>query len=419
MRIMPRRKVELSLGEIITAFIRAFFSVKAERHAFAGQFEKRFADFIGVRYAMAFPSVRAGMALFFECGCFAKGDEIILPSFNYHVVPAVLAHKGLKPIFADVNPATWTIDPVDVERKITDKTKGVIALHVFGQSCAMDALRDLCRRYHLFLIEDAAHACGGTYHRKKLGSLGDGAFFSFGTGKALVAFGGAMLTTDSEEIFLRITERINALTLPSGVLGVKSFFGSFAETVLTGRVVFSYFVYPLLWIISLFHPDFADVLTEDKYVFEEGNVTLRSLSLSPFQACLALSQLEKLEELNRRREKWAALLTELLKDCPAVQIHYQGGHDEHIGLYYSIAVPDPEALRKFLFSKGVDTKKGTMRACSALAFFEGSQTCPVAERTAPRLVELPCYPSLSEPDIYYQANLIREFYGKDPKKMGV
>ena len=417
MRIMPRRKVELSYCEMARASIHVFFSKKAKKNAFVGEFERKFADFIGVQYAMAIPNVRTGLSLFFESDDFVSGDEIILPSLNYHVIPAILKNKGLKPIFVDVDPETWTIDPKDVEEKITNKTKGLIALHLFGQSCQMEELQDICRRRNIFLIEDVAHACGGSFQGKKLGCFGDLAFFSFGTGKALVAFGGGMVATNEEKIFLGIKKRVDSLGLSSGVLSTKSFLGSLAETIFTGRIIFSFFIYPVLWVISLLRPGFADWLTEDKYVLDEGDVEVRSVSISPFQACLALSQLEKLQELNRKRKELTTLLTRLLDRLEEIQVQFTNENYEHMGLYYSMAAQQPDELRKFLFSRGVDTKKGTMRACSALKFFENSQKCPIAEQIAPNIVELPCYPSLSEKDIYYQANLIQKFYRKLPKKM--
>jgi len=414
MRIMPRRKVELSYQEIGRAFIRALFAKNEKRDVFVKEFEERFADFIGVRYALAIPNMRTGIPLFFDSGGFARGDEIIVPSFNYHVVPAILKKRGLRPVFADVDPQTWTIDPSDAQRKITDRTKGLIALHVFGQSCRMEELREVCARRKITLIEDAAHACGGDHQGQRLGRFGDLAFFSFGTGKALVAFGGGMMTTNDEDIFQRIKKRACSLGLPSGLLSAKVFLGSLAETVFTRRTLFSFLVYPALRTMGMLRPGFADRLTEDKVVLEEGDIKMRSVSLSAFQACLALGQLEKLPELNRRRKERAALLTRLLGGIRGIEMQFKDEKDEHTGLYYSIAVPQPERLRRFLFSRGVDTKMGTMRACSALRFFESPQRCPVAERIAPRIVELPCYPSLTEKDIYYQAGLIREFYEEHP-----
>jgi len=407
---MPRRRVELSYRELGGAFFRVFSAGSKKRRALVAEFERKFADFIGARYAIAVPSFRTGLSFFFDSSDFAKGDEILLPALNYHVVPAILKNKGMNPVFVDIDPETWTIDPQKVEEKITDRTKGLIALHLFGQSCPMAALRDVCRRHNIFLIEDVAHACGGRYHGKKLGSWGDLAFFSFGTGKALVAFGGGMITTNDENIFLRMKKRIDGLRLPWGVLSAKSFCGALAETVFTRKILFSFFIYPLAWMISLFYPHFIDSLTEDKYVLEEGDVELRSVSMSPFQACLALEQLKKINEFNGRRKKWAARLTNHLKDMPDVKTQFRNENDEHIGLYYSMAVRNPEELRKFLFLNGVDTKRGTMRACSTFEFFQNSSKCSIAEEIGPCLVELPCYPSLCAQDIDYQVDLIRKFY---------
>jgi len=413
MRIMPRRKVELSCREIGRAWVRALFS---DREALVREFEERFAGFIGVRYALAVPSVRAGISLFLDSGGFEEGDEIIVPSLNYHVVPAILKNRGLRPVFADVDPETWTIDPQDAQKKMTDRTRALIALHVFGQSCRMQELRGICGKRAVLLIEDAAHACGGDYQGKKLGCWGDIAFFSFGTGKALVAFGGGMVTTDDEEIFLRLKKKEGDLKAPAGRLSARVFWGALAETVFTKRPLFFFLVYPALRILDVLRPGFADRLTEDKVVLEEGDIEVRSVSLSAFQAALGLGQLERLAQRNEKRKERAALLTRLLEGIGDIQTQFKNEKGEHTGLYYSIAAQEPEGLRRFLFARGVDTKKGTMRACSALDFFEGPHRCPVAERIAPRIVELPCYPSLSERDMQYQAGLIRGFHEEHPDR---
>ncbi len=412
MVIIPRRKVELSMCEIFIA-LKNLLSQRYPQESLIATFEKRFARLIGVKYAIAMPTARIGLAVFLDTVELEKGDEVIMSSYNYHVVAALFKYKRLKPIFVDIDAKTWNMDPDLIEAKITPRTKMVLATHLYGRICDMDRLTFLCQKHNILLIEDAAHACGTEYKNRRAGSFGDLACFSFGTGKALVTLEGAILATNNERIASNLRSRLEADNVAKKRVILQKLMKPLIETISTKRVIFPFFVYPILYLMNCLGSKFIEEFTEDKYVLEEGRVTRGSLAFTRFQAALGIEQLKRLEDLNNKRIFWGMALNRLLSGIEQIQLPLINGGKEHINLYYGIVTQEAKALRKYLLSRGVDTKMGSMRACSALDFLGSEDLCPIAERISPNVIELPCYPSLTLKEVYYLANLIRRFYQKE------
>src|SRR5581483_428277 len=120
------------------------------------------------------------------------GSEVVVPALTFWVIPELARVAGLTPVFADVDPRTFTLDPASFERVITPRTRAVVPTHLYGLPCDMDPILAIARRHGIAVIEDCAHALGATYHGKPVGTLGDAALFSFQTLKPLNAFGGGL-----------------------------------------------------------------------------------------------------------------------------------------------------------------------------------------------------------------------------------
>lgn len=414
MKIIPRRRVEVSIKEAISVFIKIYFTKTGSKNT-VSIFEKSFSDYIGVEHSIAIPSARIGLSVLLDCLDLQDNDEIILSSYNFHVIPALLKNKKLKPVFVDIDLKSWNIDPSLVEEKITNKTKCLIATHLYGQSCDMAKLNQICKKHNILIIEDVAHACGGEYKGKKLGSLGDIAYHSFGTGKALVAYGGGMITSNNKMIIDKIAKHLKELKIDSPKNTFKNCIRSIVETIATKKIIFPVFIYPILFVIEHVNPGFIDKLTDDAITLEEGIISQRSAPFSNIQASFGLEQLNRLDDLNNKRICFAKTLNDLLQDIEELTIPNMSSDQKHISLYYCISAKRSEDLRRYLFFRGVDTKRGSMRACSALEFFKPTKPCVKAERLGSNTIELPCYPSLRIEDIYYQANIIRKFYNKEIK----
>lgn len=164
------------------------------------EFEQEFAEFCGTKYAItcANGSVAIRLALM-ACGV-KPGDEVIIPPYTFIATASVVAEANCVPVFADIDPETYNLDPVAVEKAMTPRTKVIIPVHFAGQACNMDALMQLAVRHNLKVIEDAAHAHGGEYKGRKLGSIGDAGCFSFQSSKNLTSGEGGIVTTNDEKL---------------------------------------------------------------------------------------------------------------------------------------------------------------------------------------------------------------------------
>lgn len=168
------------------------------------KFEKSFAEYIGVKHAMTTSSCTGALHLALVALGIGKGDEVIVPDMSWIATASVIRYVGATPVFADILPDSWCIDPNSIEKKITTKTKAIMPVHLYGQPSNMDDIKDLAIFYNLKIIEDAAPSVGATFNGKKTGSLGDVAGFSFQGAKTLSTGEGGMIVTNDTELFSKI-----------------------------------------------------------------------------------------------------------------------------------------------------------------------------------------------------------------------
>jgi dTDP-4-amino-4,6-dideoxygalactose transaminase len=152
-------------------------------------FEASFADFCQTRFSIGVNSGTSALHLALLAAGVGPGDEVITVSFTFVATVAAILYTGAKPVFVDVNPETFSMDPAQVEKVITPRTKAVIPVHLYGQPADMDPILEIARRRKLMVIEDAAQAHGAEYKGKRAGSMGDMGCFSFYPGKNLGACG--------------------------------------------------------------------------------------------------------------------------------------------------------------------------------------------------------------------------------------
>lgn len=163
------------------------------------KFEEMFTKYKGVKYAMALNSCTAALHLSLLAIGIKPGDEVIVPTMTFCSTANVVIHVGAKPVFADCKKDTMNIDPEDIERKITSKTKAIIPVHMAGRPCDMDAIIKIAKKHHLKIIEDCAHAIETEYHSKKAGTFGELGCFSFYVTKNIVTGEGGMVITNNKK----------------------------------------------------------------------------------------------------------------------------------------------------------------------------------------------------------------------------
>lgn len=291
------------------------------------------------------------------------GDEVIVPSFTFFATAGTVWRVGAKPVFVDIDPRTFNLDPERVSQAITPKTRAIIPVHLFGQCADMDAINATAMDHGLKVIEDAAQAIGATYHDRFAGKLGDVACLSFYPTKNLGGFGeGGMILTDDGELATVARQLRNH-----------------GES-------------------QRYHHDRVG-----------GNFRLDTM-----KAAILLVKLRHLDEFTRRRRHNAALYDELLHGSSVTTPYVADGH-QPVYHQYSILCDRRDELMAFLRDRGVATgiyypvPLHLQRCFASHGHTRGS--LPVTEETCLRIMSIPCHPMLSEEDIRCVGSCIHEFCG--------
>ena len=183
---------------------------------FISKFENEFSDYIGMKYGVAVSSGSAALDIAIKALKIGVGDEVIMPTFTIISPAQSIVSVGAIPVLVDSEADTWNMDVSQIEDKITEKTKAILVVHIYGLPVDMNPILSLCKKYNLYLIEDAAEVHGQTYQDKKCGSFGDISIFSFYPNKHITSGEGGMLLTNSEELDARCRKLRNLAFEPNG-----------------------------------------------------------------------------------------------------------------------------------------------------------------------------------------------------------
>jgi perosamine synthetase len=183
---------------------------------FISKFENEFSDYIGMEYGIAVSSGSAALDIAIKALGICIGDEVIMPTFTIISPAQSIVSVGAIPVLVDSEADTWNMDVSQIEDKITEKTKAILVVHIYGLPVEMDPILAICKKYNLYLIEDAAEVHGQTYLDKKCGSFGDISIFSFYPNKHITSGEGGMLLTNSEELDARCRKLRNLAFEPNG-----------------------------------------------------------------------------------------------------------------------------------------------------------------------------------------------------------
>lgn len=175
-----------------------------DHYAYNARFERLFADYIGVKHAVSLPHCTAAIHLALAAAGIGAGDEVIVPDVTWIASVAPVVYVGATPVFVDIRTDTWCLDVEAVEAAITEKTRAIIGVDLYGSMADWSKLRALADKHDLFLLEDAAEALGSEYHGRKAGALGDVGVFSFHGSKTVVTGEGGMLVTNDDHLHARV-----------------------------------------------------------------------------------------------------------------------------------------------------------------------------------------------------------------------
>ncbi len=333
------------------------------------EFEEKFADYTGVKYAVSVNSATAALHLSLKVLNLPPGSEVITSPLTFISTAFAANYNNLKPVFADINYDTLNINPDDIRKKITDKTKAIIPVHFGGHICNMEELNNIAETHNLPLIEDAAHAAGSSLNGKKSGSFGKFGCFSFHAVKNLATGDGGMITTDDPKAY----ERFKILRW----LGINK--STFARTN-------------------------KDYYAWDYNVDEIGFKCHGNDILS----AIGLAQLNKLDELNDKRREIFKKYNRAFKDIIDVPTLKEGITSACHN--YVAKVDGREELIKFLASKNISAGVHYKPLYLHSIYSDVKADCPIVDGVWKKLVTLPIYPSMAKEDVEKVIGAVKFFY---------
>jgi dTDP-4-amino-4,6-dideoxygalactose transaminase len=340
-----------------------------ERSAFAGgpfmeKFEEEFAAFCGSSYAIGVGNGTDALWLALLALGIGEGDEVITVPNTFIATAEAITYCKARPVFVDVNQDTFTMNPAELEKSLTERTKAIIPVHLFGQPADMDPILEFARANGLFVVEDAAQAHGAEYKGRKAGTMGDAGCFSFYPGKNLGAFGeaGAVVTNDPE-----LRNQIQML---------------------------------------------RDHGQSRKYHHTTMGWNCR---MDGIQAAVLSIKLGHLDEANSLRRKHALEYNRVFAGIDEIRTPFEVKYARHVYHVYAIRVQERDEIRRHLQEKGVGCAVHypvpihLQEACRNLGYEEGA--FPIAEKLAEEFLSLPMFPELTAEQIEYVACRVSEAVG--------
>ena len=311
-------------------------------------FEEEIARYLGVKYALGVNSGTDALVIALRAAGIKEKDEVITTPFTFFATAEAISQVGATPVFVDIDERTFNIHPELIEQAITECTRAILPVHLYGQAADMSSIMNLAQKYNLKVIEDTAQAFGGEYKGRKLGTIGDVGCYSFFPSKTLGAFGdGGLITTDDDNV-AEIARMLR-------VHGAKK-----------------------------------------KYYNETVGYNSR---LDEIQAAILRVKLTYIDEAIEGRREAAQRYRELLKDIPGIITPFEDPDGKHVYHQYTIRVLDGrrDELKEHLAERGIGTMIYYPVPVHQLPVYrENSPMLPVAERVAAEVLSLPIWPGIGE-----------------------
>lgn len=372
---IPVRETPLSYGkqyidetdvEAVAATLRSDYLTCGPR---IEKLEKELCDLTGAGYCVAVSNGTAALHIAAMAAGIQEGDEVITTPITFAASANCILYCGGKPVFADINPETYNIDPASIEAHITPRTKAVVAVDFTGQAADLDPIRSICRRHGLTLIEDAAHSIGTKYNGQPVGSIAHMTTFSFHPVKTVTAGEGGAVTTNDENLYKRLV-----LAHAHGITRDRS---------------------------QMAHP------TDDPWYNEQVGYGF-NYRMTEFQAALLSSQLKKLELFSRRRKEIVKLYDEAFSEIPQIQIQKEIPQSDTTRHLYILRLHSETltcSRRQFfdaLRAEGIYSQVHYLPVYwhsyyEKLGYKKG--LCPHAEKYYSEVMSLPLYYSLTDKDL--------------------
>ena len=326
------------------------------------EFEEEFAKYVGAKYGIATNSGTSALHVALLAAGIGEGDEVITTPFTFAATGNSILYTGARPVFVDIDPETFTIDPAKIEEAITDKTKAIMPVQLYGQAADMEPIMKIAKEHDLIVIEDAAQAHGAEYKGEMVGNLGDMACFSFYPTKNMTTSEGGMITTNNEE---------------------------FAENAKVFRAHGS---------ATKYHHD----------------VLGYNFRMTDIAAAIGLEQLKKIDSFNAKRIENAKCLNEGLKDIDSIETPIVKDGCKHVYHQYTIKIKDGkrDELSDYLIENGIGNGIYYPIPLYNQVLYKElgyDQALPVTDEIVEEVLSLPIHAKLTQEDLDYIIKTIKEF----------
>ncbi len=319
------------------------------------EFEKLLSTFIKSKYAVAVNSGTAALQAALYALDIKQGDEVLLPSFTFVATANSVVSTGAKPIFVDILKENYTMDPEDLRKKITKKSKAIIPVHIYGNMAYMEEISEIAHKYRLDVIEDAAQSLGTTYRGKHSGTFSKIGCYSLYAAKVMTSGEGGAIVTDDKNLF----EKLRKIRNHGMVHGYDT------------------------------------------------RVLGLNLRLPEINAAIAKIQMKKLSGFLRQRQKNAEILTEFLSDLDFVIPHERKGVKVNWYLY-TIAIKNRNKIMKELNRKGISATAYYSIPVHKTPFYHKKINLPITDWAASCVLSLPVHPHVTKSDLDYISNTIHQ-----------
>ncbi len=327
------------------------------------EFEEEFAKYIGVKYAVGVSNGTVALHTALKALGIKKGDEVITTPFSFIASANAILYVGAKPVFADIDPKTYNIDPDKVVKKIGDKTKALLIVHLYGQPCEIDSLMEIASEHNLYLVEDASQAHGAVYKKKKVGSFGDISTFSFYATKNMTTGEGGMIVTNNDRLMEKSRLIINH-----------------GQDRKYNHIILGY-----------------------------------NYRMNDIQAAIGLAQLKKLDALNEKRAEYAVYYNKMLSKLGNIKTPYHPKYVKHVYHQYVIWVDKRDNLMRYLLENDIQTavhypipiyRQPLYRKLGYNEYHEN------AENASKHVLSIPIHPLLKKKELNKVVSTIYQYYEK-------
>lgn len=408
---VPRTRLYLKNREILGAL--GLLLIRGTRHGKPVEhFEQVFSGRYGVQDAVSCSYARMALYFILKALKLPPGSEVIVTPITIHDIINVIFLSGYKPVFVDIDPQTYQMDPLDLQRKITENTGAVLVTHLFGMPSDMREIVSICRKHDIALLEDASHSFNASLDGQVVGTFGSAGFFSLSSLKSVTSgYGGVIISPDG-----RLLEAVRNSVKALPVCPKKELRDVLIKNLIVGlatnSLLFNLCTFPVIRYLNKKNPDIVQRLQTDN----PQRVWLTEIPekwlwrMSNIQAALALRCMDRLKECDERRLTHARILLEELMPVAADRLPRLLPGSHNVFWRFPFRAPEGIHFQRFMNKIGIDTTTTLLPCCSTEPIFaEVSTQTPHAEKAVKEVYFVPVEPALDDHQVLGIAKAVKAF----------